>query len=261
MENSHTIEQTLDSHEVAEMVEKEHKKLLRDIRRYINQLNQSNIGPVDFFWESTYEDSKGETRPCYRITKKGCEFIAHKLTGTKGTAFTARYINRFHEMQEIISDQAAVQNQKAEPECPWYIKKFMGGYIMLFRDFKEITGIELSVQYTSLKRQEYLEGGRDWNTYGWKMDNEWFRKTYGFDFGEEPTLNYLRPCGILKALHLIQQESGNKLASKEAVETLEQAVHYTMGETTSNTRKEKKMDQPVPAVRIDITIGHNRLTV
>ncbi len=65
--------------------------------------------PLIFFWESTYEDSKGETRPCYRITKKGCEFIAHKLTGTKGTAFTARYINRFHEMEDVILNKVAVQ--------------------------------------------------------------------------------------------------------------------------------------------------------
>ena len=107
------IEQTLDSREVAEMIGKEHHKLMRDLRRYEIQFNQSNIGFVDFFRESTYEDSKGETRPCYSITKKGCEFIAHKLTGTKGTAFTARYINRFHEMEDIIitADQAAVQAQ------------------------------------------------------------------------------------------------------------------------------------------------------
>ena len=93
------MEQTLESREVAEMVEKEHKMLLRDLRRYINQFNQCKIAPVDFFKESTYEDAKGELRPCYRITKKGCEFIAHKLTGTKGTIFTAQYINRFHEME------------------------------------------------------------------------------------------------------------------------------------------------------------------
>ncbi len=49
MEKSHTIEQTLDSREVAEMVEKEHKMLLRDLRRYINQFNQCNLAPVDFF--------------------------------------------------------------------------------------------------------------------------------------------------------------------------------------------------------------------
>ncbi len=41
--------------------------------------------------------------PCYLVTKKGCEFIAHKLTGQKGTEFTARYINRFHEMEDEIS--------------------------------------------------------------------------------------------------------------------------------------------------------------
>lgn len=42
------IEQTLDSREVAEMVEKEHHKLLRDIRTYIEQLTESKIGFSDF---------------------------------------------------------------------------------------------------------------------------------------------------------------------------------------------------------------------
>lgn len=100
------LEQTLDSREVAEMVKKDHKDLMRDIHRYLKQFNESNIAPVDFFRESTYEDSKGETRPCYRITKKGCEFIAHKLTGVKGTEFTARYVNRFHEMESKLSEIA-----------------------------------------------------------------------------------------------------------------------------------------------------------
>ena len=96
------IEQTISSIEVAEMVGKEHKELLRDIRRYVHQMNQSNLALVDFFTESTYKDGKGETRPCYNITKKGCEFIAHKLTGIKGTEFTAKYINRFHDMEDAI---------------------------------------------------------------------------------------------------------------------------------------------------------------
>lgn len=46
----------------------------------------------------------GKKYPCYKITKKGCEFIAHKLTGVKGTEFTAKYINKFHEMEQIIAD-------------------------------------------------------------------------------------------------------------------------------------------------------------
>lgn len=93
--NIFTKEKTISSLEVAEMVEKEHKNLMRDVRNYVAELNQLKIEPVDFFQESKYKDGKGEERPCYNITKKGCEFIAIKLTGIKGTKFTALYINRF----------------------------------------------------------------------------------------------------------------------------------------------------------------------
>lgn len=95
----------LDSREVAEMVGKEHNMLLRDIRRYAEQFGQSKIAQSDFFTESTYQNSQNKTQPCYLITKKGCEFIAHKLTGVKGTEFTAKYINRFHEMEDVIKTQ------------------------------------------------------------------------------------------------------------------------------------------------------------
>lgn len=108
------IEQkTLTSVEVAEMVGKDHHKLLRDIRNYIDQLNQSKIGFVDFFTESKYKDGKGEARPCYLVTKKGCEFIAHKLTGVKGTEFTAKYINRFHELEEHVQKPRTALEQIA----------------------------------------------------------------------------------------------------------------------------------------------------
>lgn len=98
-------EQTITSLEVAEMVEKRHTDLLRDIKRYCEQLNESNIASVEFFRESTYIDAKGEERPCFDVSRKGCEFIANKLTGTKGTIFTARYINRFHDMEDYIKGE------------------------------------------------------------------------------------------------------------------------------------------------------------
>lgn len=98
-------QRTLTSMEVAEMVSKDHKNILRDIRGYNEELCQLKIEPSDFFMESTYQNSQNKTQPCYLITKKGCEFIAHKLTGIKGTEFTAKYINRFHEMEEVIRTQ------------------------------------------------------------------------------------------------------------------------------------------------------------
>lgn len=92
----------IDSREVADMVGKDHKELLRDVRRYCEQLGKSKIALSDFFLESTYQSSQNKTMPCFQVTKKGCEFIAHKLTGQKGTEFTAKYINRFHDMEEQI---------------------------------------------------------------------------------------------------------------------------------------------------------------
>ena len=96
-------QKTITSIEVAEMVGKDHSKLLKDIRRYREQLAEAKIGSGDFFEESTYKDANNQNRPCYLVTKKGCEFIAHKLTGVKGTEFTAKYINRFHEMEEQVT--------------------------------------------------------------------------------------------------------------------------------------------------------------
>ena len=102
-------EQMITSLEVAEMVGKSHNKLLRDIREYCEQISLSNIGQSDFFVESSRITERGKEYPTYLVTKKGCEFIAHKLRGVKGTAFTARYINRFHEMEDYITEENVIK--------------------------------------------------------------------------------------------------------------------------------------------------------
>lgn len=97
-----------DSRDVAALIGKSHGKLLRDIRTYLGYLNQSKFGSVDFFIESGYTDDKGESRPCYLCTRKGCDMIANKMTGRKGVLFTATYVTRFHEMeQELMRRQIA----------------------------------------------------------------------------------------------------------------------------------------------------------
>ena len=97
---------TLDSREVAEMLGKKHKNLLSEIRKYDEYLTGSDFSPLDFFIEGNYKDAKGENRPRFQITKKGCELIAHKMTGQKGTRFTATYIDKFHSMEnELVARQ------------------------------------------------------------------------------------------------------------------------------------------------------------
>lgn len=131
----------IDSRVVAEAVGKEHKKLLRDIRVYIEHLNEAKSGPVEnspsqsqnlteaksglsensslqnqnlgqlnfepseFFIDSEYKDSTGRTLPRYLITKKGCEMIANKMTGAKGTQFTAAYVTVFNDMEKKQTEQ------------------------------------------------------------------------------------------------------------------------------------------------------------
>jgi Rha family phage regulatory protein len=101
---------TIDSREVAKMVGKDHSHLLRDIKGYIEILGKSNFGLADFFVENTYTDLQGKKRNCYKVTKKGCEMIAHKLTGEKGVLFTATYIERFHDMEAQIQKPTCIED-------------------------------------------------------------------------------------------------------------------------------------------------------
>lgn len=98
----------IDSRQVAEMIGRPHNDLLKSIRQYCEYLNAGDFSLVDFFTESTYEDGKCETRPCYLITRKGCDMVANKLTGEKGVLFTAAYVTRFEEMERQINGKIAL---------------------------------------------------------------------------------------------------------------------------------------------------------
>lgn len=109
---------TITSLEVAEMTGKIHKNLIRSIETYMKHFSQLNFEPTQYFKLSTYLDEQEKERKCYNITKKGCEFIAHKMTGIKGTEFTVKYIERFHEMEQTISQQKVVEQKQEKRELP-----------------------------------------------------------------------------------------------------------------------------------------------
>ena len=88
-----TKEKAIDSREVAEMVEKRHSDLLESIRTYICTLGESNLID-DFFIKSTYRDTKGETRPCYLLTKKGCDMVVQRMrNNTKSKEKLVNFMN------------------------------------------------------------------------------------------------------------------------------------------------------------------------
>lgn len=110
--------QTITTLEIAEMMEVEHWEVLRKldgredkgkhIKGYVEILNDNHLDVVDYFVKSTYMDSKGEKRPCYLVTKLGCDFLANKFRGEKGVLFTARYVKRFHDMEDAIAHKNIV---------------------------------------------------------------------------------------------------------------------------------------------------------
>lgn len=104
-------QRTVDSREVAEMVGMQHKHLLEKVRNYEHILLSRNLGSVEFFIPSEYQDTTGRTLKCYLLTKKGCEMVANKLTGEKGVIFTARYVEAFNAME---TNQLQLQNLSPE---------------------------------------------------------------------------------------------------------------------------------------------------
>ena len=186
------IEKTniITSMEVAEMIKKGHKELLRDIRRYASQLAESKIAPGDFFVESTYLDANNQSRPCFDVTKKGCEFIANKLTGTKGVVFTAKYINRFHDMEDAIQNplvgiskelQAVIVVDKRVTQ----VEQKVDTVKKELEDFKydlPLLGVEMDKITNSVKAKgTKILGGKSSNAY---KDNSLRAKVYKDIHGE-----------------------------------------------------------------------------
>jgi phage regulator Rha-like protein len=59
------LEQTLDSREVAEMIEKTHANLLKDIRRYCKQFGEVKIDFSDFSKNRLIAQNRGKN---FRVT-------------------------------------------------------------------------------------------------------------------------------------------------------------------------------------------------
>ena len=104
----------VDSRVVADMVDKRHADLLRDIRKQEDYLLNAKVRSVDFFIKSSYKDSTGRELESYLLTRKGCEYISNKLTGQKGATFTATYIDKFHEMEQQLASHLKVPTTMKE---------------------------------------------------------------------------------------------------------------------------------------------------
>ena len=115
--------QTIESIEVAKMMDKEHKEIMWMIdgnkKRGIVGIKptielSADLHLSDYFIENTYKDSMNRNKRCYSVTKMGCELLANKLTGEKGILFSARYVKRFNEMQNVINNTPMISSREIQ---------------------------------------------------------------------------------------------------------------------------------------------------
>ena len=93
----------VDSLFVADSFGKNHKEVLRDIRR----ITATDSGlSKDFaqrnFALGSYKDSQNQNRPCYFLTRDGFTMLVMGYTGKKAMKFKEFYIQRFNEMEATI---------------------------------------------------------------------------------------------------------------------------------------------------------------
>lgn len=88
--NELAVKETMTSKEIAEITGKQHAHVMRDIRTLLEQgVNESNFGLVE------YKDAKGEVRPMYQLTKKGCLILASGYD----PVLREKIINRWEELE------------------------------------------------------------------------------------------------------------------------------------------------------------------
>ena len=98
-----TKDQRMTSLEIAEMTGKNHFDLMRAIRKIEDaweKVNGCNFALVD------YRDAKGESRPCYSLTKTECLYIATKFNDEA----RARLVLRWEQLEKERIQQGAVRH-------------------------------------------------------------------------------------------------------------------------------------------------------
>lgn len=140
-----------DSREVALMTGKEHKELLRTVRGFIGILTSAKLRSSDFFIPHNYEDAKREFRPCFLLTRKGCDMVANKMTGDRGVLFTAHYVTQFEQMEKTLQQPRAL-NEREQLEASMKLS------LLTSEDVKELKGEVVEIR-SMVENQITLDHG------------------------------------------------------------------------------------------------------
>jgi len=91
----------INSRDVADAFEKEHRHVLRDIDNLLKNIDCPELGGA-FFKESMQPDGQGILRRTFDMTRDGFSLLAMGFTGAKALQFKLRFIEAFNAMERAL---------------------------------------------------------------------------------------------------------------------------------------------------------------
>ena len=96
---------------VAETFEKEHRNVLKAIRKL---MSATNVAVAQMFDETTYVNEQGKEQPMFVMNRDGFTLLAMGFSGEKALEFKVKYINAFNKMEAELKSQQTKQLSAAE---------------------------------------------------------------------------------------------------------------------------------------------------
>ena len=90
------------SRNIAEVFEKRHSDVLRDIRNVLDSLPDKKFGERNFAL-SSYVTEQNKENPEYLLTRDGTMLLIMGYTGEKALSLKTAYIERFNEMELLLT--------------------------------------------------------------------------------------------------------------------------------------------------------------
>ena len=172
--------ETMSSLQIAEITGKRHDAILRDIRHLITKgVNAHN------FVEVEYTDKKGEKRPCFELTKKGCLILASGYDAK----LRERIIDRWEELES--------EKQK---ECFQIPKSFSEALQLAADQARQIEEQQKAIEQKDARISK-LQPKADFADVAFKAEGKvdigQAAKILGLPFGRNTLFKKLKEKGIL----------------------------------------------------------------
>lgn len=131
--------------QIAERFDKEHARVLRDIR----ELQCSDKFRVGNFAESYYKNAQGKKQPMYYITKNGFAFLVMGYTGKKAARFKEAFIDAFDKAIETLKQLQSQEHLEAREQGK-IARRAETDAIKLFVEYAESQGSKHTSNYYML---------------------------------------------------------------------------------------------------------------